>query len=249
MTVSVSDGVATTLQTFDVIVEPHARNRLPVFESTPSFLATINELYQYPALVNDPEGGNVTYELITSPSGMTIDTATGLVQWTPTSIGPFQVAVRAVDDAGGSVTQNYSLDVLEMNSSPVITSTPIEAVAAGGTYRYDVIATDDDPEPLSYSLSGQPDGMRIDSATGQIRWMPAIGDEGLYPFQVTATDPRGASAIQTVELSVGADLQAPQIAITFDSNPVEIGEAVTIRVFAVDDIEVTLLGLTGSAGK
>jgi RHS repeat-associated protein len=244
ISVAVSDGVATTSQTFDVVVEDVPRNRLPVFESTPSFLATINKLYQYEAVATDPDGGSVTYELITSPSGMTIDATTGLVEWTPNSLGQFSVAVRVEDSARGWVTQHYSVDVLETNSPPVIMSTPVEAVAAGGTYRYDVIAVDDDPEPLAFSLSGQPDGMTIDTATGQIRWMPALGDAGVYPFQIAVTDPRGASAMQSVELSVGADLQAPQIAILLDRNPVPVGETSTIRVTAVDDVKVTSLRLT-----
>ena len=152
--------------------------------------------------------------------------------------------MRATDNDGGSVTQNYSLEVRETNSIPVITSLPIEAAAAGGTYRYDVLATDDDPEPLIFSLIGQPDGMTINEATGQIRWMPAVGDEGVYPFEITVADPRGATATQSVALSVGSDLQAPQIAISFDANPILVEDVATIRVTAVDDIAVASLRLT-----
>ena len=69
ISIAVSDGVATTYQTFDVVVEPDPRNKLPSFESTPSFLATIDELYQYQSLAIDPEGGNVSYELVSALPG------------------------------------------------------------------------------------------------------------------------------------------------------------------------------------
>ncbi|WP_182865476.1 putative Ig domain-containing protein [Rhodopirellula sp. JC639] len=244
ITVAVSDGIETTFQTFDIVVEPDPRNRFPAFESTPSFLATLDQTYRYDALAIDPDGGGVAYELIMSPAGMSIDPNTGVLQWIPKALGPVSVVVQATDDAGDTATQSFGIEVRETNNPPLITSTPVEAVAAGGTYRYDVLATDDDPEPLTFHLTGQPDGMAIDPASGQIRWMPTDDDTGVHSFVVSVSDPRGATATQPVNLSVGADLQAPQISISVNPDPVSIGDVVSITVAAVDDVDVTSLRLT-----
>jgi len=54
------------------------------------------------------------YSLIgTPPSGMAIDPTTGLIQWTPTAMGTFDVTVKA-DNGAGSDTQNFTINVVSV---------------------------------------------------------------------------------------------------------------------------------------
>ncbi|MEJ2722611.1 MAG: FlgD immunoglobulin-like domain containing protein, partial [bacterium] len=53
-----------------------------------------------------------TYSLLAYPAGMTIDTNTGLIEWTPAAAGSVQVTVEASNIAG-SDTQSYMIHVSE----------------------------------------------------------------------------------------------------------------------------------------
>jgi hypothetical protein len=72
----------------------------PVITSTPVLSAIVNQLYSYD--VNATGIPEPNYSLITSPAGMTINTSTGLISWTPDAnqIGDVNVTVEAFNVAG-----------------------------------------------------------------------------------------------------------------------------------------------------
>ena len=83
-----------------------------------------------------------------------------------------------------------------------ITSTPsMPGLNLGGSYSYQVVANSNDGLPVTYSLKGQPAGMKI-SANGLINWTPIVS--GAFKYTVIATDPNGVSAKQTVNVTVCA---------------------------------------------
>jgi len=88
----------------------------PVITSTPVLTAAVNTLYTYDVNAFDSEGKTITYSLALGPTGMTIDSATGLIQWTPTAAqaGPNNVDVRAAT-AGGSTAQQFTINVADPN--------------------------------------------------------------------------------------------------------------------------------------
>ena len=171
-------------------------NQTPTITSTSITTATVKELYVYNVNATDPDSGDtLTYSLTTNPSGMTIDSTTGLINWTPTSaqIGNHNVTVE-VSDGSLSDTQSFIIIVSKApiippspppiinpptNHAPTITSAPATLATVGVLYTYDVNATDPDGDTLTYSLTTSPDGMIINSTTGVISWTPnssQIGD-------------------------------------------------------------------------
>ncbi|NLX56285.1 MAG: hypothetical protein GXY58_14345, partial [Planctomycetaceae bacterium] len=73
-------------------------NRAPTITSTPVTSATPATPYSYDVAATDPDvGDTLTYSLVTAPSGMTINSSTGLLQWTPTTLGMNAVTVRVQD--------------------------------------------------------------------------------------------------------------------------------------------------------
>jgi PKD repeat protein len=157
----------------------------PVITSAAVTDVNAGELYSY-----DVEATGIpqpTYSLITSPAAMTIDSNTGLIQWTPTDIGDVNVTALATN-AGGTDSQNFIITVAAI--PPVITSVPVTDVNAGDLYNYDVEATGI-PQPI-YSLTTSPLGMTIDSNTGMIQWTSAdIGDVNVT---VLAANPGGSDS-------------------------------------------------------
>jgi hypothetical protein len=61
----------------------------------------------------DPDGDTLTYSLPVAPTGMTIDPASGLIQWTPAvdQVGSHTVTVRATDQGGLFIEQSFNVVV------------------------------------------------------------------------------------------------------------------------------------------
>lgn len=81
----------------------------PAITSTPVTDATIGWLYTYDvnaAACPDPE-----YTLTTYPSGMTIDPDTGLIEWTPTAVGDFDVTVEVSNGWPPDANQSFTITV------------------------------------------------------------------------------------------------------------------------------------------
>ena len=82
----------------------------PLITSTAVTSAVVGQLYTYD--VNATGNPAPTYSLVgTPPSGMTINTSTGVIQWTPTVAGPFSVTVEA-SNASGVNTQSFTINVV-----------------------------------------------------------------------------------------------------------------------------------------
>jgi len=179
-------------------------NQSPTIISTPITSATVGVLYTYDVNATDPDSGDtLNYSLTTNPSGMTIDSGTGEISWTPTSeqIGDNDVTVEASD---GSLTDTQSFIIVvseappvtpspppppPINHAPTITSTPDTLLATVGVlYTYDVEATDPNGDTLTYSLTTKPAGMDINDTTGVINWTPTIAQIGDHNVTVEVSD-------------------------------------------------------------
>lgn len=153
-----------------------ALNQPPAIISIPVTTATENSPYSYDVDATDPDAGDVlTYSLVVSPIGMSIDEVSGLIQWLPITadVGSHNVTVSITDGNGATVTQSYSLSVeLVINMLPSIASTPVTLVTVGQEYHYDIAVNDADGDAVSFSALSIPDGMSLDSATGTLIWAP-----------------------------------------------------------------------------
>lgn len=87
-------------------------NSSPVIESDPITTAKEGVAYTYDVKATDPNGDTITYSLTVSPTGMTINSDTGVITWTPTAAGSFEVTVE-VSDESKSATQSFTITVDE----------------------------------------------------------------------------------------------------------------------------------------
>src|SRR6266516_611418 len=89
---------------------------------------TINELSTL-VLTNtasDPDlpANTLTFSLVSGPSGVVLDSKTGVLSWTPTEAqGPSTnvITVRVTDDGALSDSKSFTVVVNEVNSAPVLT--------------------------------------------------------------------------------------------------------------------------------
>jgi len=109
-------GAHTFADTMTLVVEPV--NDAPEFVTFPrDTIAVQGLLFLYDADAVDPDGDGIRYSLIVAPTGMTIDSATGAVNWTPGSELEGIIPVRIVATDGVDETvQEFNLVVYKFTS-------------------------------------------------------------------------------------------------------------------------------------
>jgi cyclophilin family peptidyl-prolyl cis-trans isomerase len=111
----------------------------PQLDFTPATTAVVGVPYFCNAAVSQGSTSGITYQLSQSPTGMSIDANTGMITWTPAAgqQSPAQVTVRATDAADNTGQQQYAINVLASNASPILTA----ANPSLGTTDNDTTAT------------------------------------------------------------------------------------------------------------
>ncbi|WP_414573235.1 putative Ig domain-containing protein [Nostoc sp. CCY 9925] len=216
----VQDGQGgMALQAFQGTVLPE--NHEPVFTSTtPTANPQVGKTFRYQAQALDSDGDTLIYSLLTgAPSGITINSTTGLVTWTPTAaqLGTQEFSIKVIDGKGGEGLQKVSLVVntAAPNLAPVITSTPRTQTRLGNSYYYKLEATDPDGDILTYSLQTAPTGMNITS-DGVITWTPTAAQFGSQPVVINVSD---GSSTQTQSFNLNVSNTAANYAPSITSAP------------------------------
>ncbi|HXB13063.1 MAG TPA: putative Ig domain-containing protein, partial [Bacteroidia bacterium] len=113
------------------------------------------------------------------PPGLSLNTVTGVISGTPTTVGTFTITDTAKNISGfGTGTL-----VITINSAkPVVTSTSINGTN-GTAFSYAILATN---SPTNYSVSALPAGLTLNNTTGVISGTPTL--EGTYIVNVSATN-------------------------------------------------------------
>ncbi len=125
-------------------------NSAPVgFASSPLTSIEAERTYRYTALATDAEQQTLTYSVVGGPDSMTIDTATGMVQWVTTQehIGAHRIVLRATDPHGLYVEQTFVLEVVEslQNRPPLFVSDPVTDAIASSGFEITTVATGAQP--------------------------------------------------------------------------------------------------------
>jgi hypothetical protein len=109
-------------------------NSAPVIESNAVTTATEGALYIYGVEATDPEGDTLTYSLTAGPTGMTINSSTGVINWTPTEeqIGENEVEIK-VSDLYRSDTQSFTIIVSETILTSIVVDPTTMTIAQGSS--------------------------------------------------------------------------------------------------------------------
>ena len=141
---------------------------------------------------------SVTFSATGLPAGLSIDSTTGTISGTiaygSDSASPYPVTITGTDSAGGvSGTASFNWNV----ETPVVTvESPgnLESLV-GATVDLPIAAMDTDVATLSYSFSGEPTGLIIDSSTGEISGTLASNADVASPYSITVTATDGDAGI------------------------------------------------------
>jgi len=142
---------------------------------------------------------------------MTISSSNGMISWTPTVIGDFNVTVK-ISDGELSDTQSYTIRVVDDNHAPVISNINApSSVETDQTTTITCIASDPDGDPLTYYWT-KTGGIIIGSGS-TITWR-APSTAGNYTVSCTVSDGKGEEDSESVNISVGDVNHSPVITST-----------------------------------
>ena len=189
---------------FGIQRDAQENNSDPQITSSPPETIAIGSPYRYEARASDPDGDPLEYDLVVGPDGAGVSSTTGVLVWQPAldELGTHDLILRVRDSNGGVALQAFQVEV-SLNSSPVITSTPVTNAVAGFLYRYPATAQDaDSGDILTFSLESPPAGMNIDTNSGLVTWIPPTDELGDHFIEITVDDGKGGIDEQTYTLTV-----------------------------------------------
>jgi hypothetical protein len=106
-------------------------NNAPMINSIPINSSLVGVLYTYNVEATDTDGDTLTYSLTSNPTGMTIDSSTGIISWTPDTAGDYSVTLK-VSDGELFDTQSFTITIsLTELTTP---SPPTNVSASDGSY-------------------------------------------------------------------------------------------------------------------
>lgn len=209
----------TATQNFTITVR--GINVSPNISTVPPTRGSTRQIYNYAARASDVDGDTLSYSFLRAPAGMTINAATGLVQWTPSAnqIGSQDVAILVEDGQGGTASQTYTVNVIAapINRPPSIITIPTIIAVVDLAYSYDADARDVDGDSLTYELLVAPAGMSIDANSGVISWTPSASQFGNHRVVLGVND-RASIAAQRFLIRVESANRPPVI----DSMPEQL---------------------------
>ena len=215
-----------------------------VIENNPPFITAMTDttiyegdLFIRQVYASDPDGDTLTYSLTSPPSGMTINSSSGEINWTPDfdQSGEHTVTVKVEDGKGGEDTKFFSLTVINVNRVPVLSPIGNKEVSEGDTLTFVLSATDDDGDSLIFSVEDLPDGASFDSTNGSFYWTPTYEQSGIYnpTFNVIDNGSPPLSDSETIAITVNNVNRAPVITAMTDTT-VNEGDLFIRQVYAND---------------
>ncbi|WPB80855.1 S8 family serine peptidase [Archangium violaceum] len=184
--VRVRDMDSHTDAVVDVVVQVSTQNQPPTIASITTQTAYCGTQYSLQLSASDPDGDTLSFSLQQSPTGMTVDTSTGMIRWTPSACerGYFTIVkIRVSDGRGGTGTAQFTLNVRKSNglTAPQLLQPVGDALA--------------EPTPLTFVVRNVPHaGESLFTYDFELLDVTA-GDEVVHSIQGIEEDPEGRTSI------------------------------------------------------
>ena len=185
---------------------------------------TVKQDHAITAIQVSVSGGSGTYRYSISgaPSGITINSDSGLITGTPTESGVFTIGVHVQETPGGGAggtaapirgSGSFTMTVNAPASKPVSSAltvadiddiaVKISAVQTNSSITPIQVSASGGQTPYTYSLSSNPAtgaGLTINSSSGQITGTPT--QTGTFTLTVTVTDHANKTATESFSMAV-----------------------------------------------
>lgn len=122
------------------------------------------------------------------PSGLVLDTNTGVISGTPVSAGVSSVTIGASNSAG---SDSKTLTITIASATPSITSTTSGSCNQGSIYTYNITGSN---SPTAYFSSTLPGRLTLNTSTGLISGLIPIGSYGNYTYTIGCSNVAGSGS-------------------------------------------------------
>jgi hypothetical protein len=177
-------------------------NRPPPFDPLPSQTVDEGQTLTILVIAIDPDGDALTLTasgLPTFASFTDTGNGTGRVILMPASsdAGSVTVSFTATDAGTPVLSTSRALAITITNPPPVLTNPGNQSHAEGEAIGLQMVATDPDRDPLTFSATGLPTELSIDAATGRITGTIARGAAAGSPYSSVVTVTDGTDSVST----------------------------------------------------
>jgi hypothetical protein len=235
--VSIANGTVSTSQTFTWTINPVVDLTAPADQNNNE-----GDNVSLQMSATDSLNNPLTYTADGLPSGLSINSSTGLISGTLSSgdaaNSPYVVMVTASDGTYSSSVL-FSWTVTHTDTTALTMTNPSTQVnVAGDSVNLQINASDPDGSDfLTYSATGLPDGLAINPYNGLISGIVADDAVTAMPYTVTVTadDGNGQSVSQTFAMMVNA---SALVATASPINAVEGNDtgSITVATFTTPDL-------------
>jgi hypothetical protein len=158
-----------------------------------SMTSAVGATVDYQVQATDTCTGSLSYSASGLPTGLSINSSTGVISGTASTAGTYDVTLTGTDSTGPSGSATFTWTVGSTVANTVTVTNPGSQSGTAGTAASLQISASDSAsgQTLTYGASGLPAGLSISSSTGLISGTPTTA--GTSDVTVTATDTTGAS--------------------------------------------------------
>ncbi len=218
------------------------------FVTTPTLAVEARQTFRYSSVAIGILTEAIRYDLSVAPEGMSIDPATGLVAWRPTTaqVGEHLVMLRATSASGSISLQDFTLTVTVPNTSPTLSQPSLHnqpqgvspgfpTAYVGLVYAVNLSAQDAESQEFTYSLLSGPSAATLNATTGELRWTPTLAQVGNAIFSIEVRDSLGSATVVNATVQVvNAQPAATPYQVTLPRIQVGLGQDYLARVVGKD---------------
>ena len=190
ITLSASNDGGTGNQTLTLTVKPVT----PVITSAANANATVGLSFAYTITASNTP---TSFGAANLPAGLSLNSTTGVISGTPTTLGITTITLSAINDAGTG-TQTLTLTV--KHQTPVITSAATGNATVGLSFAYTITAIN---VPASFGANNLPAGLSLNPTTGVISGTPT--NPGTTTITISAINDGGTGS-KTLTLSIKSQI-------------------------------------------
>jgi len=167
----------------------------PAITSATSLKATTGSAFSYTITASNLP---TSYSAAGLPVGLSINTSTGVISGAPSDANLYIVKLGATNSGGTGYKTLTIVTQAATLPAPEITSANYANPSMNMLFYHSIEATN---SPTSYSATGLPPGLSLNTTTGIITGIPTT--TGVYPATLGATNAAGTGT-QTFTVTVGA---------------------------------------------
>jgi len=243
------DGVETYLGT-SITVADSRQYATGNGQSIEGVTASYNFVATYGAAFTDTlqafaGNGSYTWAILSGglPTGLTLNTSTGAITGTSNVAGTYNFSYSVTDSSGVSVKRTAQITI---NTAPQFSWPGNQINDEGTDVSLDMGVSDVDNDVLTYSASGLPTDLELNSATGIISGVLGYQSVGNYTGIIVSVTDDHTSISRTFNWTINNTERAPVMVSPGDQSNRE-GDAIVLDLNAVE-LDGQAMSLTVTAG-